>query len=134
MYYRSDIFKYGIENVWAHPIFGIGLNDWQRPDWMADPTVDNFWLLVAMRHGILGFLFLALATVILLVGKTTVASQSTTALRTGVGISLLATVFAGTTVHFWGALLTHFAFLLGLTSAIKTLPNSEMQMGKRRPV
>ena len=30
-YYRANIFEYGMRSVWAHPIFGIGLNYWARP-------------------------------------------------------------------------------------------------------
>jgi len=125
LYYRADIFKYGMENVWAHPIFGIGLNDWQRPEWMLDPTVDNFWLLTSMRHGIPAFLFLATAVVVLLVGKGNAASQNIRGLRTGISICIVATAFAGTTVHFWGPLLTHLAFLLGMAATLKGLSDGE---------
>ena len=48
-----------MDNVWANPVFGIGLNDWARPEFMFSTTVDNFWLLAAMRFGIPGFLLLA---------------------------------------------------------------------------
>ncbi len=47
-------------NVWANPIFGIGLNDWVRPDYLHSSSVDNFWLLTTMRFGIPGFIVLAL--------------------------------------------------------------------------
>lgn len=57
-YYRSIILDWGMVNVWANPIFGIGLNDWVRPSFMIHSSVDNFWLLAAMRFGIPGFLFL----------------------------------------------------------------------------
>ena len=42
-YWRSLIFEYGTANVWASPVFGIGLNDWVRPYWMGTSSVDNFW-------------------------------------------------------------------------------------------
>jgi len=58
-YWRAAIFDYGMENVWANPVFGIGLNDWVRPWWMFTPSVDNFWLLAAMRFGVLGFVLVA---------------------------------------------------------------------------
>lgn len=61
-YYRALIFEFGLQSVWAKPIFGQGLNDWDwaRPDYMHSPTVDNFWLAIAMRYGIPGFLTLTL--------------------------------------------------------------------------
>ncbi len=48
-YNRIRIWNYGTDNVWANPIFGLGMNDWVRADWMNNSTVDNFWLLTAMR-------------------------------------------------------------------------------------
>ena len=58
-YWRAAINQYGMENVWAHPILGIGFQNWKRPSWMQANSVDNYWLLMAMRHGIPGFLLVA---------------------------------------------------------------------------
>lgn len=58
-YWRAAINQYGMENVWASPYIGIGFANWKRPAWMASASVDNFWLLMAMRHGIPGFLLVA---------------------------------------------------------------------------
>lgn len=58
---RVLIFNYGMDNVWANPLFGIGLNDWVRPFWMIHPSVDNFWLLNTMRHGLPSFLLMSVA-------------------------------------------------------------------------
>ena len=57
---RIAIWQYGSAEVLRHPLFGIGLGDWVRPFWQH-ATVDNFWLLIAMRHGLPAFVFLALA-------------------------------------------------------------------------
>lgn len=56
-YVRVAIFDAGIQNVLASPFFGIGLNDWERPIWLS-ASVDNFWLLTAMRYGFVGLLFM----------------------------------------------------------------------------
>ena len=58
-YWRAAINQYGMENVWANPYLGIGFANWKRPSWMGSNSVDNFWLLMAMRHGIPGFLLIA---------------------------------------------------------------------------
>ena len=59
-YWRAHIFEWGMVNVWANPVFGIGMNDWVRPHWMETvSSIDNFWLLNAMKYGILGFVFVA---------------------------------------------------------------------------
>ncbi|OOY11116.1 hypothetical protein BMG00_15370 [Thioclava marina] len=55
-YWRTIIFEWGLKNVWANPIFGIGLNDWVRPWYMYSGSMDNFWLVMAVRYGIPGFL------------------------------------------------------------------------------
>lgn len=51
-YWRALIFEYGLQSVWAHPLFGIGLNDWARPAWMYSDSIDNFWLATALRYGL----------------------------------------------------------------------------------
>lgn len=60
LYWRTIIFEWGMKNVWDNPIFGIGLNDWERPWFMYSGSMDNFWLVMAVRYGIPGFLLLAL--------------------------------------------------------------------------
>ncbi len=57
-YWRGIIFEWGMMNVWANPIFGLGLREWIRPFFMRKGSVDNFWLLNAMQYGIPGFLLL----------------------------------------------------------------------------
>ena len=56
---RQIIFDWGMVNVWMSPIIGIGMADWVRPAWMQASSVDNFWLLMAMRYGIPAFLLIA---------------------------------------------------------------------------
>ena len=51
-WYRVAIWDFGSASVLNHPLLGIGLADWERPRWMASDSVDNFWLLTAMRYGI----------------------------------------------------------------------------------
>lgn len=58
-YWRAAINQFGMDNVWEHPFIGIGFGYWKRPSWMQANSVDNFWLLMAMRHGIPGFLLVA---------------------------------------------------------------------------
>jgi hypothetical protein len=50
-YNRILIFEYGTAEVARHPVFGIGLGDWERPVWMSD-SMDNFWLVTAVRYGV----------------------------------------------------------------------------------
>ncbi len=111
---RIRIFDHGMNNVWANPIFGLGLHDWVRPHWMVS-SVDNFWLVLAMRHGIPSFLFFA-AALVLLIGQLSFArlvSAEARAARTGYLISLGGLIVALSTVHIWSEPYIWFMFLLG---------------------
>lgn len=113
-YMRINIFIYGMENVWAHPLFGIGLNDWQRPQWMHATSVDNFWLLVTMRYGIPSFLFFLAFYIgaLLRITRLRFSNKAQENRRLGLILSLIGTGFALTTVHIWGATYVFFIFLL----------------------
>ena len=47
---RIRIWHYGWLSVFNHPIFGIGHNEYQRPEWM-EPSIDMFWLINFVRFG-----------------------------------------------------------------------------------
>jgi hypothetical protein len=100
---RIHIWNYGIDDALANPIFGIGLNDWSRPFWLAS-SIDNFWLLMMMRYGFVGFglLAAALAWHIWKVVTAKGLSPYERRLREGYMISLVALLFSLSTVHFWG--------------------------------
>ncbi len=102
-WYRLLIWEHGIDDAMANPIFGIGLNDWTRLDWMGE-SVDAFWLLIMMRHGFVGFgvLAAALAWHIWKVVTAKGLSIYERRLREGYMIALVALFFSLSTVHFWG--------------------------------
>lgn len=51
-YYRTLIWEYAGAEALRHPIFGIGRNDWLRPVWISNGTIDAHFLLMAVRHGL----------------------------------------------------------------------------------
>jgi hypothetical protein len=113
-YTRILIFDYGIQNVWANPIFGLGQKDWVRPFWLR-PSVDNFWLLMAMRYGIPGFL-LFIGSFILLIIQLAFRPFKTERMlsyRKGYLISLIGLMFALATVHIWLSAYVWFMMMLG---------------------
>ena len=115
-YWRLLIFEYGIQNVWANPIFGLGLNDWARPTFMYTSSVDNFWLLQAMRFGLPGFFFLVIGYIALLwtVGSRKLEENSQLwVLRRSWMFAFLGITFSLTTVHVWGAIYSFLFFLIG---------------------
>lgn len=59
-YWRAIIFDWGMKNIYDNPIFGIGLNDWERPYYMYSGSMDNFWLVIGVRYGFPGIILLLL--------------------------------------------------------------------------
>ena len=113
-YFRIMIWDYGSAEVLRHPLFGIGMAEWTRPNWMP-ASVDNFWLLTAMRYGLPVFVFFAGSIVMMMVGigKMTFAGPELSGARRGLFISLCGMIIAGCTVHYWNAAYVWLIFLVG---------------------
>lgn len=114
-WYRLLIWEFGSASVADHPLFGIGLGDWARPRWMASDSVDNFWLLTAMRFGLPALFLLAASIVAVLVGvmRHRPSDEELERLRLAYLICLSSFIFVGCTVHFWGGVYVWFMLLLG---------------------
>lgn len=115
-YWRSLIFEYGMQNVWAHPLYGLGLNDWARPSWMHSGSMDNFWLLNAVRYGIPGFAFLAAGYVLALwkIGRRDFDDDIVLwQFRRAWMFSFLGLTFTLCTVHVWHTLYSFVFFMFG---------------------
>lgn len=122
-YARLEIFDYGFAEVRRHPLFGIGLGEWARPDWMASSSIDNFFLATAVRYGAPATLSLIAALMFVGFAVTHAPSRaSTPALRRAVGFAIAGLALGGCTVHFWNSLLTLFCFLLGTAGAVVAGP------------
>lgn len=104
-YNRILIWNFGTQNVADNPIFGLGLNDWVRPRYMS-PSVDNYWLLIAMRYGIpASFAYMAALIIILRrVSLAELINPVDQASRAGYLVSFGGIVMAGATVHYWHAI------------------------------
>lgn len=126
-YYRVQIWTFGLENVARSPWTGIGLAEWERPDWMASASVDAYWLVVMMRSGIPALLLLLLAIGLLMRSANQAArpfrGSDEARLVFAWTTSLVALGLAGLTVHYWNAILAYSFFFLGLggwfTDALK---------------
>lgn len=111
---RIRIWNHGSANVAANPVFGIGLNDWDRPAWMLS-SVDMFWLLPAMQNGLPAALLL-FSTLLLIFLQATFRKgldPRTSSYRTGYLISMMGLFLAGWTVHYWNATYVLAIFLIG---------------------
>lgn len=112
---RVLIWKYGSAVMWDNPVWGIGLRYWYRPLWMK-ASVDNFWLLTAMRYGIPAFLTLAGAFLasIIAAGRQDFSDDPRRAnCQKAYIIALVSVALAGCTVHIWGNTFFFVMFLLG---------------------
>ena len=108
------IWHYGSASVLNHPLFGVGLNEWERPEWM--PPSINFWLFLfqsatACRRSFLPLL--AFLLIFLAVGFKKGLDDKITAYRMGFLITMTAFFLVSWTVHFWDAAYVIFLFLMG---------------------
>lgn len=112
-YNRIRIWQFGTDNIFAHPLFGNGFNDWARPFWMSD-SVDMFWILPAMRHGIpVWILWLTLFfSIFLAVAYRRGLGERVSWYRTGYLVTMFGLFMAGWTVHYWDVTYVFFLFLL----------------------
>lgn len=117
-YNRILIWRYSSDDLFRNPLFGIGFNDWDRPDWMHSGSMDNFWLVTAVRYGIPGFLLLvfAVASSLRRLVKSRIEDPYNQAVRRAYGITLVSVCISVMTVHLWGSSFILFAFLLGTVS------------------
>ncbi len=113
-YMRVHIWHYGTQSVMQHPIFGIGLNDWERPSWMGG-SMDNFWLVTAVRYGIPGLLFTAggFLSVCFGLGRLKNLPYEVAQCRKALIITICGLALAICTVHVWDAPYVLIIFLLG---------------------
>jgi hypothetical protein len=113
-YNRILIWEYGTAEVARHPILGIGLGDWIRAPWMS-ASMDNFWLVVAVRYGLPALFFLVAAILLIIAGA---AGQRGTSdewrgCRTGWIVTIAAIAIASCTVHLWNNTFGFFMFFIG---------------------
>ncbi len=113
---RIEIFVYGMKTVYAHPFFGTGLNDWIRPFWRENPSMDNHWLFFAVRYGVPAFLFLAVAYLLQFLRLFRVGGEDEDLrnIRTGYTIALFAQVLMLGTHAIWGTANAFVMVYLGI--------------------
>jgi len=115
-YWRGLIFEWGMVNVRANPVFGIGLNDWVRPFFMRSGSMDNFWLVNAVRYGIPGFVLLALGYLPALwwIGRRDLdADRRLWQIRRAWMFTFFGLTMTLCTVHVWTAVYSFVFFVFG---------------------
>jgi O-antigen ligase len=113
-WFRLLIWDYGSAAALNHPLFGAGLDDWERPEWMPR-SIDNLWLFFAVRNGLPAplLLLVTLLSIFLAVGFKKGLDDKITAYRTAFLITMTAFFLVSWTVTFWDAAYVIFLFLMG---------------------
>ena len=115
-YWRSLIFDWGLQNIWANPILGVGNNGWTRPAFMKSESMDNFWLYIAVKYGIPAFILLItgfLGGIFAVIYQAGTRSVETEILRKSWIICLVGISFTLATVHVWTSVFSYVFFLFG---------------------
>ena len=117
-WYRIHIWRHGTDEVWRHPIFGIGLGDWQRADWMTGASVDNFWLLTTMRYGlpVIVALLGAIALLVFFILRTKITDPLVARMRVGYLVTMTGLFMTLSTVHVWEQMAVLVMFYIGIGS------------------
>ncbi|MDR6754961.1 hypothetical protein J2Y48_000234 [Mycoplana sp. BE70] len=135
-YFRVLIWHFGSSSALNHPIFGTGMEDWERPEWMP-PSIDMFWLYHAIVYGIpaaLAMLAAFLAIFLSVSTRPASADPKLMAYRLAYLAAMASLFCVGWTVHFWNA--TYVLFLFTLGSGVWLLETEEPATRERdiRPV
>jgi hypothetical protein len=132
--YRLLIWDYGTANVASNPLFGIGYDEYARADWMGR-SVDNHWLLVAIRHGLPALVPLLAMPLALIVRLAIISNR----LPSVAGVPYAAFMIAlfsftamGITVAYWTAALAFFYFLVGCSAALVELYDKRVALARQR--
>lgn len=134
-YNRIRIWEFGTKNIFANPLFGLGFNPWEKPYWMSD-SVDMFWILPAMRHGIIVWvlwLVLFFSIFIAVISRRNL-SEKENWYRTGYLVTIFGMFMAGWTVHYWEMTYVYFVFLLASGVWILDWQGSESTNDKVNPL
>ena len=110
-----------------NPLFGIGFAEFDRPAWMISSSVDNHWLLLAIRFGALPSFIIfgvALTAVILLCNRTRTASELDRKAYVGLAIALSLMVVLGFSVAFFGGAVYWLYMLIAIAISLSLTPST----------
>jgi hypothetical protein len=123
-YYRLLQWEHSMDDILDHPLFGIGLHDWTRPDWMNN-SIDSFWLLMTLQHGIIAsflLLFLCLYAVFHSLNSMHKHHPATRWMVKSWILAFMSLILIGFTVDYFGKIQPLFFFVLGSIGWAKNYP------------
>lgn len=114
-YYRLLQWEYTMDDIRENPLFGIGLNDWTRPDWMNN-SIDSFWLLMTLQHGLIAsfiLLFMCLYAVFHMLNRLHKFHPASRWMIRSWILAFMSLILIGFTVDYFGKIQPLFFFVLG---------------------
>lgn len=117
-YFRMLQWQHSMDDIIAHPILGIAHHDWTRPYWKSwlGESIDSFWLLTTLQHGIFASLLLLIACLYTVFHVLNHVHQQCDSVRWMVTtwiLSFMSLILIGFTVHYFDKLQPMFFFALG---------------------
>jgi len=116
--YRLLIWQETSDDIANNPLFGIGFEQWTRPEWMVSASVDAHWLLSALRFGLPVAILLGVVTLMSILGLTKAAGRAgrdgkDRDLLVGLAMALSSLSLMMFTVTLWSNSYAWFVLLLG---------------------
>jgi O-antigen ligase len=121
--YRRLIWEFGTQSVANNPWFGIGFKSYERPVWMVKSSVDNNWLLMAIRFGVLPALALFVVFVagtVLLAVAANKRSEIDRRMYVGLAISVFTVGILAFTVAMFSGTQAWFFMLMAIAISLGT--------------
>ncbi len=132
--YRLLIWQETADDVAANPWFGIGFEQWTRPEWMVSSSIDAHWLLSAVRFGLPVAILLGVVTLAAIVGVARSAARSRDAgdrdLMVGLAITLSSLSVLMFTVTLWSNSYAWFVLLLGAAVGLRRTDMGRTETGR----
>ena len=127
-FYRLLIWRFGLDSIRNHPIFGIGYASYERYEWMSE-SIDAHWLLLGVRHGLpamIALLAAAVATIALVGSAASRHGETDRGAIVGAAIALLSMTVLGFTVAFFGGVMIWYFVLVGISLSLAQIePGNE---------
>jgi len=131
-YWRMLQWKYTMDDISSHPLFGIGLHDWTRPSWMNN-SIDSFWLLMTLQHGIIAafiLLFLCLYAVFHVLNRLHKHHPASRWMVKSWVLAFMSLILIGFTVDYFGKIQPLFFFILGSIGWANNYPRLNQVIGR----
>ncbi|WP_146036553.1 O-antigen ligase family protein [Pseudotabrizicola formosa] len=123
-YWRGIIFEWGVKNIFGDAAenipaavwFGIGLNDWVRPVYMYSGSMDNFWLVTAIRYGMPGLILLSLGMILVIfhvMRRNFEGDPALINIQRAWVFTMLGLSFTLSTVYVWSNIFSFVFFIFG---------------------